>query len=111
LNELESIAADCYEGAERIRDIVLNLRLFSRLDEAELKRVDLHEGIESTLKLLSRYYKSGHIRLERDYGQLPSVNCYAAQMNQVFMNLLVNAAQAIGDTEGEVRITTRCDGQ
>jgi two-component system, NtrC family, sensor kinase len=107
VNDLDSVLADCLLGAERIRDVVQNLRLFSRLDEAEFKRVDLNEGIESTVRLLSMYYKSGKIALLRDYGDLPLINCYAAQLNQVWMNLLVNAAQAVGDREGEVRIKTR----
>jgi two-component system, NtrC family, sensor kinase len=107
LLDLDSIAADSYEGARRIRDIVQNLRLFSRLDEAELKRVDLHEGIESTIRLLSQYYTSAKITLKRDYGELPLVTCYAGQLNQVWMNLLVNAAQAIGCAQGEVCIATR----
>lgn len=111
LGDLTSIAADSYSGAERIRDVVQNLRLFSRLDEAEFKQVDLHEGIESTLRLLSQYYTSPFITLKRDYGSLPPVNCYAGQLNQVWMNLLVNAAQAIGDVRGEVRIKTRCEQQ
>jgi signal transduction histidine kinase len=111
LSDLGSMVADCYTGAERIRDVVQNLRLFSRLDEAELKAVDLHEGIESTIRLVSVYYSSGRITLKREYGELPLVNCYAAQLNQVWMNLLVNAAQAIGDADGEVRISTRCHGQ
>ena len=62
------------------------------------------------MRLLSGYYKSGSITLVRDYGEIPQVNCYAAQLNQVWMNLLVNAAQAIGESEGEVRITTGCEG-
>lgn len=105
--DLDSILTDCHVGAERIRDVVNNLRLFSRLDEAEIKRVDLNEGIEATVRLLSSYYKSGRIVLRRDYGELPPINCYAAQLNQVWMNLLVNAAQAIGNADGEVRIMTR----
>jgi len=109
--DLESILSDCQIGAERIRDVVQNLRLFSRLDEAEVKKVDLNEGIESTLRLLSEYYRSGRIRLIRDYGEIPPVNCYAAQLNQVWMNLLANAAQAVGNDAGEVRITTRCEGR
>jgi signal transduction histidine kinase len=110
IGDLDSVLADCHLGAERIRDVVQNLRLFSRLDEAEIKRVDLHEGIEATLRLLSSYYKSGNIVLQRDYGDLPLINCYAAQLNQVWMNLLANAAQAVGDEPGEVLIRTRCDG-
>jgi two-component system NtrC family sensor kinase len=109
--DLGSILSDCHIGAERIRDVVQNLRLFSRLDESAVKRVDLNEGIESTVRLLSGYYKSGSISLVSNYGEIPQVNCYAAQLNQVWMNLLVNAAQALGESDGEVRITTRCEGR
>lgn len=109
LSDLESIAADSYAGAVRIKDIVQNLRLFSRLDEAEIKRVDLHEGIDSTIRLLSQYYSSPAITLTREYGAIPPIECYAGQLNQVWMNLLVNAAQAIRDS-GEVRIRTAYDG-
>jgi signal transduction histidine kinase len=111
LTDLHSIVADCYSGAERIRDVVQNLRLFSRLDEAELKKVNIHEGIDSTLRLLSQYYGAGRVLLEREYGELPLVDCYAGQLNQVWMNLLVNAAQATGGSEGRVRITTRLENQ
>lgn len=107
--ELSLILSDCREGAERICDVVTNLRIFSRLDEAEFKSVDVNEGINSTIRLLSRYYGAGRIVLRKEYGELPLVDCYASQLNQVWMNLLVNAAQAIGD-DGEVAISTRLDG-
>jgi two-component system NtrC family sensor kinase len=106
LSDLNCIATDSFTGAERIKGIVQNLRLFSRLDEAELKEVDVHEGIESTIRLLSRYFTSPSIALRRVYGSLPRINCYAGQLNQVWMNLLVNAAQAIGEDSGEVSIKT-----
>ncbi|MFS8085716.1 MAG: sensor histidine kinase [Acidobacteriota bacterium] len=109
--DLSSILTDCHIGAERVRDVVQNLRLFSRLDEADFKRVDLNEGIESAVRLLSLFYKDGRISLYRDYGDLPPVNCYAALLNQVWMNLLMNAAQAIGEGVGEVRIKTFCVGE
>ena len=109
LADLLSIISDCREGAVRIRDVVANLRVFSRLDEAEFKKVDVHEGLESTIRLLSRYYGSGSVTLKRDYAELPLVDCYAGQLNQVWMNLLVNAAQAVGDA-GEVRVTTAQEG-
>lgn len=99
--DLTSIIEDCRGGAERIRDIVRNLRTFSRLDEAEFERVDIHEGLDSTLRLLSRYYSADNITLIRDYADLPHVNCYAGQLNQVWMNLLVNAAQAVGTAQAE----------
>jgi signal transduction histidine kinase len=109
LDDLCSIVADCREGAERIRDVVQNLRTFSRLDEAEFKKVDIHEGLESTLRLLSRDYGNGNITLSRDYGELPLVDCFAGQLNQVWLNLLVNAAHAVREG-GEVGITTRREG-
>ncbi len=107
LSDLASLTADCEEGARRIRDIVLNLRTFSRLDEAEVKKVDIHSGIDATIRLLSKYYSSGQIVLNRDYGDLPLLDCYAGQLNQVWMNLLTNAAQAIGRGPGKVQIETR----
>lgn len=109
LADLGSIVADCREGAERIRDVVQNLRTFSRLDEAEFKKVDIHESIESTLRLLARYYTAKTVRLVRAYGDLPPVDCYAGQLNQVWLNLLVNAAYAVR-RGGEVRIETRREG-
>ena len=110
LPDLRSMIADSIEGAERIRDVVKNLRLFSRIDDAEFKRVDLHESIDSTIRLLSPYYGSSRIRLTREYGALPPVNCYAGQLNQVWTNLLVNAAQAI-KRQGEVKISSRVDDE
>ena len=90
--------------------MVQNLRLFSRLDEAEFKKVDLHEGLDSTIRLLSQYYGPHRAALERDYGELPLVDCYAGQLNQVWMNLLHNAAQAAGP-QGSVRVATRLEGR
>jgi two-component system, NtrC family, sensor kinase len=111
LADMRSMITDCHSGAERIRDVVQNLRTFSRLDEAEYKKVALHEGIESTIRLLSRYYSAEHITLRRDYCDLPPVDCYAGQLNQVWMNLLVNAAQAVGRDGGEVCVRTRLEGE
>lgn len=108
VGDLDSILADCREGAERICDVVKNLRLFSRLDEAEIKKVDVHSGIDSTVRLLSRYFSGGQVTLRREYGDLPPIHCYAGQLNQVWMNLLVNAAQAVPD-RGEVSISTRLE--
>jgi signal transduction histidine kinase len=88
-------------GTERIRQIVLSLRNFSRMDEAEVKAVDIHEGIDSTLLILQHRLKARSDRPEiqvfRDYSQLPLVECYAGQLNQVFMNILANAIDALED--------------
>lgn len=105
--DLSAIIEDCREGSTRIRDIVQNLRTFSRLDEAEFKKTDVNEGIDSTTRLLSRYYSGDKIVLKRDFGSLPLIDAFSGQLNQVWMNLLANAAQAIGKKEGVVSIKTR----
>jgi two-component system, NtrC family, sensor kinase len=88
-------------GSDRIRDIVLSLRNFARLDEAEFKTVDIHVGLENTLMILQHRLNASatqaEIQVIREYGNLPKVECYAGQLNQVFMNLLVNAIDAIAD--------------
>ena len=88
-------------GTERIREIVKSLRTFSRLNEAEYKVVDIHEGLDSTLMILHNRLKakSDHPGIEvlREYGQLPLVECCPGQLNQVFMNILSNAIDALNE--------------
>ncbi|MBD2744962.1 ATP-binding protein [Coleofasciculus sp. FACHB-1120] len=92
-------------GTERIRQIVLSLRNFSRMDEAEFKAVDIHEGIDSTLMILQHRLKATSsrpaIELVKDYAELPLVECYAGQLNQVFMNILVNSVDAIDESNAQ----------
>ena len=92
-------------GAERIRQIVLSLRNFSRLDKAAREPVDVHQGIDNTLLLLQHRLKAkaGHPKIEivKEYGELPLVECYAGQMNQVFMNILSNAIDALEELNVE----------
>lgn len=89
-------------GTHRICEIVLSLRNFSRLDEAEFKAVDIHEGIDNTLLLLHHRFKAKadrpEIQIIKNYGVLPLVECYAGQLNQVFMNLLSNAIDALEES-------------
>jgi PAS domain S-box-containing protein len=93
------------EACSRITGIVRTLRTFARLDEADVKAVDLKEGLESTLVLVAHLLKGG-IRVERRYGDCPRVECHPNQLNQVFMNLIVNACQAMGES-GVLTLTTR----
>ncbi len=91
-------------GSERVTKIVRRLRSFARLDEAEIKTADIHEGIEDTLTLI--YHEIKHnIRVIKNYGDLPSISCFPGRLNQVFLNLLINAKQAI-EGKGEIAITT-----
>ncbi|MEM9817996.1 MAG: ATP-binding protein [Cyanobacteria bacterium P01_D01_bin.6] len=92
--DLPKILSSMETGSDRIREVVLSLRNFSRLDEAESKAVDLHEGIESSLVILNPRLKKG-IKIVKSYDQLPRVECYPAQLNQVFMNILTNALDAL----------------
>ena len=108
--DLENILADLNEGTERIRHIIRNLKSFSRLDEAELKEASVNEGLESTLKILSQYYGPDKIYAKLDFADLPPVLCFPGQLNQVWMNLLSNAAEAVyGKPDAQVTIRTSMD--
>ncbi len=96
-------------GTERVIEIVRRLRSFARLDEAELKDADINEGLEDTLTMIHHEIKH-NIVIHKDFGVLPLISCYPGRLNQVFLNLLINARQAIKG-EGEIFITTRRQDQ
>ncbi len=102
---ITKLLARSREGTERVKKIVQDLRTFSRMDHAELQDVDLHEEIERTLALMEPRFKNG-IVVARDFGEIPRVRCYAGQLNQVFLNLLMNACDAMKD-QGKIAIRTR----
>jgi signal transduction histidine kinase len=108
LRALEQGRAVIDEGLEKISASVDSLRRFAHLDEADLQRVDLHQGLDDTAAMLRPQF-GGRIRLERDYGELPQITCDARQLNQVFHHLLLNAAQAI-EGQGTIKVTTRPEG-
>ncbi|MBW3584771.1 MAG: hybrid sensor histidine kinase/response regulator, partial [Cyanobacteria bacterium 0813] len=99
------------EGASRISEIVLSLRNFSRLGEQKYKPVDIHQGIDNTLVILQHRLKgantAGEIEVIKHYSQLPKVTCYASELNQVFMNLLSNAIDALETQPSPRKITIR----
>ncbi len=99
VEDLPKILISMKMGANRIREIVLSLRNFSRLDEADMKPVNIHEGIDSTLLILQNRFKqtlgNNGIEIVKEYGDVPLVECYAGQLNQVFMNLISNAIDAL----------------
>ncbi|NOZ74108.1 MAG: hypothetical protein GXO90_01850 [FCB group bacterium] len=102
--DAREMVADIMEGSVRVRDLVQDLRNFSRLDEAQFKIADIHEGLDSTLTLLRGEFK-GRITVHKDYGDLPELVCLPGHLNQVFLNILMNASQAMG-ASGEIWIRT-----
>jgi hypothetical protein len=111
LDEVEQLLKGMDDGARRTVEIVKGLRIFSRVDEQDVKKVDLHEGINSTIILLNSSMPT-RIRIERDFGELPLVECLAGKINQVFMNIINNAIHAISDNIEKIKdprilITTR----
>ncbi|BAY94224.1 sensor histidine kinase [Tolypothrix sp. PCC 7601] len=109
IDDLPKMFSSMEAGAGRIRQIVDSLRTFSRLDEAELKAVDIHKGIESTLMILDHRLKlkpnQPQIQVIKDYGNLPLVECYAGPLNQVFLNILANALDALEDSLIQGKLT------
>jgi predicted ATPase/signal transduction histidine kinase/tRNA A-37 threonylcarbamoyl transferase component Bud32 len=105
VQDLPKVLDSMNVGTSRIRNIVLGLRNFSRLDEADMKPVDIHEGIDNTLMILQHKLKANNGRPEiqviKEYGELPEVTCYAGQLNQVFMNILSNAIDALDERNKE----------
>ena len=102
--EIDQLLGGIEEGAKRTRDIVAGLRNFSRLDEDDFKQADIHEGLDSTLILLKNKLKN-RITVQKQYDKIPKIECLPGKLNQVFMNILNNAAQAIED-QGEIIIKT-----
>ncbi|MEM6401505.1 MAG: AAA family ATPase [Cyanobacteria bacterium P01_D01_bin.116] len=110
IEDLPKLMESMKTGAERIREIVLSLRNFSRLDEAELKPVNIHSGIDSTLLILQQKLNSNHkypeIEVVKNYSELPKVNCYASELNQVFLNIITNGIDALREKqENQPKIT------
>jgi len=104
VKDLPKLVASCQDGARRTRDIVLGLRNFSRLEEAKLQEIDVHQSLDTTLNLLQGEIKN-RIEIHRQYEPTPLIHCYASQINQVFMNILSNAVQAI-EGNGHIWIST-----
>jgi two-component system, NtrC family, sensor kinase len=101
IEKLRTRVGEIHEGAERVKDLVSKLRTFSRLDEGKFKVVDVHESIESVLLFL-RHKMEGRIEVERRFGAVPKLSCFAGELNQVLMNVIANAIDSI---EGRGRIT------
>lgn len=125
LDDLPKMLSSMQVGATRIRDIVRSLRNFSRLDESDMKKVNIHEGLDSTLMILEHRlklqpvsvagteYDRPAIQIIKEYGQLPLVECYAGLLNQVFMNIIANAIDVLQEpleNPGIIRISTEVEG-
>ena len=108
LEELDALAKDGLHGIGQISEIVGNLKNFSRLDRSKVASFNLNEGLDSTLAIARHELK--HHAVKKNYGDIPPITCSPSQINQVFLNLVNNAAQAMGPGPGEIRITTRREG-
>ncbi len=109
--DVPSLIAESREGITRVRKIVADLKDFSRVDNSqEWQQADLHQGLDSTLNIVNNEikYKADVVK---DYGTLPEIECLPSQLNQVFMNLLVNAAHAIGSERGRIEVRTGVAGE
>ena len=104
-DDIFKLLAESKDGLARVRKIVQDLRTFSRVGEQEWQEADLHEGLDSTLNIVWNELKY-KCEVIKDYGELPPVYCLISQLNQVFMNLLVNAGHAIAE-KGRITIRTR----
>lgn len=104
MEDIRSLVAESLDGADRIKKIVQDLKSFSRVDEAELKTAEINSGIESTINIVWNELKY-KVTLHKEYGDIPHTKCNPGQLNQVFMNMLVNAAHAI-ENKGEITVRT-----
>ena len=107
--ESDTLFRSSIEGIDRIQDLILNLKNFSRLDEADFKPTDINENIESTLKIAGHLFKGG-IQVIKEFSQVPMVQAFPAQMNQVFLNLITNAVHAVDERTGRITIKTMHQG-
>lgn len=105
LDDVTALFGDTFFGVDSIRDLVVSLRNFSRLDQARVADIDINASLDQTLLIANNVLKS-RVQIVRDYGELPPLRCSPSQINQVFLNLMTNAAQAIEHEQGELRLTT-----
>lgn len=105
--DVKELIVESLDGAERVKHIVQELKTFSRVDQADYTLIDLNETIKTTMNIAWNEIKYV-ATLEHEFGNIPKINCYPQQLNQVFLNLLVNAAQAIKD-QGTITVRTWCD--
>lgn len=113
--EINHLLKGIHEGATRTAEIVKGLKIFSRLDEDDLKRADINEGLESTL-IIANNLLDNRVKVIKEYGDIPPIECYAGKLNQVFLNIISNAVYAVHKqfTEsqgGEIIINTTSDGE
>jgi len=104
LKAMSSSATITFDAVQRVHEITMNLKNFSRIDQAEFKESDVHEGINSVLMLTSNLW-TNHLIIDKHYGELPAIRCYPSLLNQVFMNIIVNAVHAT-EKDGKLEISS-----
>jgi signal transduction histidine kinase len=109
LGDIESLSKDGLHGIEQIAELVVNLKNFSRLDRSKVASFNVNEGISATLLIAKPQLRN--IEVDRHFGEIPSITCSPSQVNQVFLNLVTNAAQAMDKPGGRITVTTRREGE
>ncbi len=109
LDEAGILLTDSVRGLNQINDLVSNLKDFSRLDRSRMDWFDVNDGLDGTLTICRNQLKD-RVEVLKSYGQVPQIQCAPSQVNQIFLNLINNAAQAIGNNGGQIRLTTRATG-
>lgn len=107
INEIDELMKGITEGANRTAEIVKGLRNFSRTDEAELKMADMNECLDSTSMILQTKLREKNIEIVKSFSKIPQINCYPGQLNQVFMNIISNSADAIEHKDGKIELQTK----
>ena len=110
MEDARQLIAESQDGAGRVRRIVQDLKSFSRVDQTECALINLNEALDTTINIAWNEIKYV-ATLDREFGDIPHVKCYPQQLNQVFLNLLVNAAHAVGDSQGNITVRTWCEGR
>lgn len=107
IRRTDRLFAGVSSGLEQMANLVKSMRNFSRLDEAEMKKADINEGLRSCLLMIGHQFKDKNIELTTEYGDIPMVDCFPAQLNQVFLNLISNAIHAVEEkTEGKIHVSS-----
>jgi len=107
VNESNQLLSDGVYGLSEISKLVTSLKDFARLDRQSTEKIDIHRGLENSLTIASNHIRDNNVKVERNFAsELPKIDCYPSKLNQLFLNIITNACQAMSDNGGQLTITT-----